>query len=200
MFGNDYSEIWLNYADKSYIVTRLLWFTGFMIEAPVNAHRTIELYLKSYLVGQDIEIKMDSTAWGHRIGDLCHESAKIDPSFGNERLKRRVRFFERYFDYIRYPNEQGSPDDDSLTWFSFDSNILPLDEVVAFIRPRVKLKDDNWASTTINRLLSDREKAQPHQLRAIEDSNLFLEIINTDKTWQSVVGFNETFNFDKPGC
>ena len=200
MFGTDYSEIWLGYADNSYIATRLLWFTGFMIEAPINAHRTIELYLKSYLVGRGVRIKKDSSAWGHRIGDLCQEAVKIDASFDNENLNRRVRFFERYFDYVRYPSEQGSPDDGSLTWFSFDSNILPLDEVVAFIRPRIKLKDDNWASTTINRLLSDRSKAQPHQLRAIEESNYFLKIINTDKTWQSDVEFNENFEFDKPGC
>ena len=47
MFGKDYSDIWVYYADNSYIATRLLWFTGFMLEAPVNSHRTIELYLKA---------------------------------------------------------------------------------------------------------------------------------------------------------
>lgn len=52
MFGNDYSDVWLSYADNSYIISRLLWFTGFMLECPVNVHRTIELYLKAFLVGQ----------------------------------------------------------------------------------------------------------------------------------------------------
>lgn len=80
MFGNTYSDIWLDYADKSYIATRLLWFTGFTIEAPVSAHRTIELYLKSYLVGQVIRVEKGSPAWGHRVGDLCDESARIDCS------------------------------------------------------------------------------------------------------------------------
>lgn len=199
MFGNDYSEIWLSYADKSYIATRLLWFTGFMIEAPVNAHRTIELYLKAFLVGEGIGVKKGSPAWGHRIGDLCHEAAILDSSFTNSDLERRIRFFERYFDYVRYPSEQGSPDDGSLTWFSFESNILPLDEVVAFIRPRVTIKDD-WSSTEINRMLSKRESAHPHQIRAIEDSNEFLEIINTDKTYQSSIKFGDKFEFDKSGC
>jgi len=200
MSGIDYSEIWLDYADKSYIATRLLWFTGFVIEAPVNAHRTIELFLKSYLVGQGIRVERGSSAWGHEIGKLCQEAEKIDSSFGHQDLQKRVKFFERYFDYVRYPSEQISPDDGSLTWFSFDSNILPLDEVVAFIRPRVKLKDNAWASTTLNRLLSDRSKAQPHQLRAIEDGNNFLDLINTVTTYQSTVKFNSSFNFDKPGC
>lgn len=200
MFGTDYSEIWLGYADKSYIATRLLWFTGFMIEAPVNAHRTIELYLKSYLVGQGIQVVKSSPAWGHRLGDLCQEAAKIDFSFDNENLQRRIKFFERYFDYVRYPSEPGSPEDGSLTWFSFDSNILPLDEVVAFVRPRVTINDNNWASTTLNRILADRDAAQPHQLRAIEDTNSLLKIICTDNTCQSVVNFNKEFSYDKPGC
>lgn len=200
MFGTDYSEIWLEYADKSYIATRLLWFTGFMIEAPVNAHRTIELYLKSFLVGQGVQVVKGSPAWGHRLGGLCQEAAKVDSSFDNEDLQRRVKFFERYFDYVRYPSEPGSPEDGSLTWFSFDSNILPLDEVVAFVRPRVMIDESNWASTALNGILADRNAAQPHQLRAIEDTNSLLGIICTDKTCQSVVNFKKEFGYDKPGC
>ena len=60
MFGKDYGDIWVHYADDSYIATRLLWFTGLWFEASVNAHRTIELYLKAYLVGQEIGITKGS--------------------------------------------------------------------------------------------------------------------------------------------
>jgi len=200
MFGKDYSDIWVRYADESYIATRLLWFTGVTFEASVNAHRTIELYLKAYLVGQQISVTKGSPAWGHRLADLYQESKQIDSSFDNENLKRRVDFFQRYFDYVRYPGEEGSPDDGSLIWFSFDANILPLDEVVAFVRPRIKLKDNNWTSTPIYRLLSERDSAQPHQLLAIEDGNDLLETINTKKTCQSSVRFNEDFEYDRPGC
>lgn len=200
MFGKDYSDIWVGYADDSYIATRLLWFTGITFEATVNAHRTIELYLKAYLVGQQIRVTKRSPAWGHRLADLCQKSKQIDSSFDNENLKRRVDFFQRYFDYVRYPSEPGSPDDGSLIWFSFDAIILPLDEVVAFVRPRIKLKGNNWTSTPIYRLLSERDGAQPHQLRAIEDGNDFLETINTKKTCQSRVRFNENFEYDRPGC
>lgn len=200
MFGNNHSEIWLEYADKSYIATRLLWFTGFTNESPVTAHRTIELYLKSFLVGQAVPIEKGSPAWGHRLGDLCEEAAKVDSSFANDDVLRRARFFERYFVYVRYPSQQGSPDDGSLTWLSFDSNILPLDEVVAFIRPRIKIDDDRWAFTAIKCLLADRDAAQPHQLRALEDSNTLLDVINTDRTHQSNVQFNKNFVYDKPGC
>lgn len=117
---------WLRYADNSYIATRLLWFTGFMIETPVYAHRTIELYLKSFLLGHGIKVEKGSPAWGHRIGSLCKEAAKHDESFSNQELERRVTFFERYFDYVRYPS-MSSPEDGSYNWYSFDSNILPLD-------------------------------------------------------------------------
>ena len=200
MFGKDYSDIWMYYADNSYIATRLLWFTGFMLEAPVNSHRTIELYLKAYLVGQKIGVTKGSGAWGHNLSSLCQKAAQLDSSFDNEDLKRRVTFFQRYFDYVRYPTEQVGQNDGSGTWFSFDSNILPLDEVVAYIRPRIKLNENNWASTPIYSLLSDRSKAQPHQLRAIKDGNDLLETINTEKTWQSSVRFNRCFEFDRPGC
>lgn len=124
----------------------------------------------------------------------------MDYSFGSEDLARRVKFFERYFDYSRYPSEQGSPEDGSLNWFSFDSNILPLDEIVAFIRPRIKIENDDWGETTISKLLTDSDSAQPQQLRAIKDSNAFLETINTNKTMQSSVIFNELFDYDQPGC
>ena len=200
MFGKDYSDSWVYYADNSYIATRLLWFTGFRLEAPVNAHRTIELYLKAYLVGQGVSVAKGSAAWGHSLRDLCQKAAQIDSSFGIEDLKWRVTFFQRYFDFVRYPSEHGSPGDGSLTWFSFDANILPLDEVAAFIRPRIKLSANNWKSTPIYRLLLERNSAQPHQLRAIEDGNNLLEIINTEKTCQSSIRFDKDFEFDKPGC
>ena len=200
MFGKDNSWIWTNYADNSYIATRLVWFTGFWIEAPVSAHRTIELYLKAYLVGQGIRVEKGSPGWGHDLADLWQESAKLDPSFSVEGLRRRIAFFQRYFDFVRYPNNNSGPNDGSLIWFSFDSNIIPLDEIVAFVRPRVKLTEEDWTRTPVYRLLGDRDKAQTHQLRALVDNNELLKTINAKRTRQTAVIFNEGFEFDQPGC
>ena len=63
MFDPSSPQIWLGYADHSYVATRLLWFTGFPFEAPVSAHRTIELYLKTFLVGNGEKIAKGQPGW-----------------------------------------------------------------------------------------------------------------------------------------
>jgi len=191
---------WLSYADNSYIATRLLWFTGFFIEAPVNSHRTLELYLKAFLIGNGIQVKMGSPAWGHKLGKLYKGAVSVASDFESEDVYRRLKFFERYFDYVRYPSDSFGPNDGSLTWFSFDSNIAPLDELVAFIRPRISLGTDDWATTNINMLLADEKVAQPHQLRALKDGNGFLDIINNKATSTPSIKFNNEFDYDMPGC
>ncbi|WP_019528992.1 HEPN domain-containing protein [Dasania marina] len=200
MFDKSSSSVWLSYADNSYIATRLLWFTGFLIETPVNSHRTIELYIKAFLVGNGIQVKMGSPAWGHKLSDLYKSAVEIDPSIESKDVYRRVKFFERYFDFVRYPSDKVCPDDGSLTWFSFDSNIAPLDELVAFIRPRVSLDLTDWSKTNICNLLADEENAQPHQLRALKDGNNFIDTINTNITTSPHVVFDCDFNFDEAGC
>ena len=195
-----FTQIWVDYADNSYVATRLLWFTGFVFEAAVNAHRTIELYLKAYLVGQGIPVERGSPAWGHDLADLCQEAARFDPSLRGEDLRRRIAFFQRYFDYVRYPDNGSSVGDGSLIWFSFDSNIIPLDEIVAFIRPRVKLAEEDSTRTPVYGLLGDPSKTRPHQLRALKDGNDLVETINTDRTLQTIVVFNQDFEFDQTGC
>lgn len=79
MFGTDLQEAWVDYADRSYLITRLIWFAGFMIDASVNSHRTIELYLKGFLVSQDEVAAKGRVAWGHDLVGLakcCADSSK----------------------------------------------------------------------------------------------------------------------------
>jgi hypothetical protein len=70
MFGTADPKVWLHFADNSYLSSRLLFFTGFTLEAPVSAHRTLELYLKAFLVAKGVDVKPGSPAWGHRLSSL----------------------------------------------------------------------------------------------------------------------------------
>ena len=70
MFGTDNPAVWVAYADRSYLITRLLWFTGFMFDAPVSSHRTLELYLKAFLVSQGEDVAKGKVTWGHDLKGL----------------------------------------------------------------------------------------------------------------------------------
>lgn len=80
MFGRSNPEVWLHYADNSYISSRLLYFTGFALENPVSAHRTLELYLKTFLLVKGVEVKPSSPAWGQRLSQLGELAATLDAS------------------------------------------------------------------------------------------------------------------------
>ncbi len=64
MFGTDNTVIWVWYADRSYLISRLSWFTGVMLDAPVSCHRALELYLKAFLVSRGEAVANEKTAWG----------------------------------------------------------------------------------------------------------------------------------------
>lgn len=200
MFDPTSPEIWLGYADESYVTTRLLWFTGLSIDASVNAHRTVELYLKAYLVGAGQEVSPGSRSWGHRLGELGEVCGRYSSEFLAEAVARRLIFFERYFDFVRYPNEPGSPEDGSLIWFGFNSNIGPLDELVAFIRPRISLPNSAWSNSKLNELSSSQFPERGYQKRALTDSNKHLNLILCNKTGSSRVPFDNSFRYDKLGC
>ena len=95
MFGKDNAYAWLCYADNSYIASRLLWFTGFMLETPVQGHRTLELYLKTFLISRGVEVKPGSAAWGHELVALGKAAADFDQAFAADDVHRRLRYFER---------------------------------------------------------------------------------------------------------
>jgi len=198
MFGKDNAYAWLCYADNSYIASRLLWFTGFMLETPVQGHRTLELYLKTFLISRGVEVKPGSAAWGHELVALGKAAADFDQAFAADDVHRRLRYFERYFDYVRYPGDHVGPDDGSGTWFAFDANVAPLDELVAFIRPRIRIGADDWTKTVIHRLLHGGD-ANPHQLRALTDGNRHLAIIDCAASGEPDVAFT-SFRYDRPGC
>jgi hypothetical protein len=198
MFGKDNTCAWLGYADNSYIASRLLWFTGFMLETPMHGHRTLELYLKAFLISRGAEVKPGSAAWGHELAALGKAAADFDQAFAANHVQRPLRYFERYFDYVRYPGDHVGPDDGSGTWFAFDANVAPLDGLVALIRPRISLVTDEWIKTVIHRLLHGGD-ANPHQLRALTDGNRHLAIIDCVVSGKPDVVFT-SFRYDRPGC
>ena len=200
MFNPGSAEVWLNYADRSYVATRLLWFTGLWLDAAVSAHRTVELFLKAFLVSHGEQIRPGSPTWGHALGDLGTACSHYESGFADQAVARRLAFLQRYFDFVRYPSEPGSPDDGSLVWFSFDSNIQPLDELTAFIRPRIQLDDADWLTSTRHEIVTSDSPNTGNQRRALTDSNLRLSIIDCSKTEPVIVSFDDDFNYDLPGC
>lgn len=200
MFDPTSPEIWLGYADESYVATRLLWFSGMFIQAPVAAHRTVELYLKAYLVSAGEEVRPGKRSWGHKLSDLGEVCGTFASDFLAEAVARRLLFYERYFRFVRYPSDPGSPEDGSLIWLSFDSNIAPLDELAAFIRPRIFLSESAWSNSKLNELSSSQFPKHGLQKRALNDSNKHLDLILCDQTNSSRVPFDSEFDFDKPGC
>ena len=192
--------IWLHYADQSYVATRLLWFTGLWHEAPVSAHRTLELYLKAVLVSHGEEIRRGSRAWGHTLSHLGTVCSEYVSDFAGDNVVRRLAFFQRYFDFVRYPSDPGSPDDGSLVWFSFDSNIRPLDELTAFIRPRIQLADAEWLSSSVHDIVNSDTPGLGYQRRALSDCNDVLTLIDCLKTESVIVPFDGGFDYDFPGC
>lgn len=198
MFGEQNTYAWLGYADNSYVASRLLWFTGFTLEAPVQGHRTLELYLKAFLVSSGVEVKPGSRAWGHELKGLGEAAAESDRAFSAQDVSTRLQYFERYFDYVRYPGDRVGPDDGSGTWFAFDANVVPLDELVAFIRPRIRIGPDDWARTVIHQLLAG-SGGNPYQLRALRDDNHHLTIIDCLSSSEPDVAFT-SFRYNQPGC
>ena len=200
MFDPASPVIWLHYADHSYVATRLLWFTGLWQEAPVSAHRTIELYLKALLVSHGEEIRPGSRAWGHVLSELGTVCGEYASGFANEEVVRRLAFFQRYFDFVRYPSDPGSPDDGSLVWFSFDSNIRPLDELTAFVRPRIQLDEAEWLSSSVHKIVNSDSRAFGYQRRALTDYNDVIAIIDCLKSESVTVPFDGSFDYGFPGC
>jgi hypothetical protein len=97
MFDKTEPVVWLYYADNSYVATRLLWFTRLALDSAVYSHRTVELYLKAFLVSQGAEVKPGLPAWGHDLARLGEAAAGYDPGFAKGDVARRLLFFERYF-------------------------------------------------------------------------------------------------------
>ncbi len=197
-FGKREPVAWLHYADSSYIATRLLWFTDLTFDSAVYGHRTVELYVKAFLVSLGVEVKRGSPAWGHDLATLGEDAARYDKAFAREDVARRLRFFDRYFDYVRYPGDIAAPPDGSLTWFAFDANITPLDELVAFVRPRIRLDDEDWRGSRVHVLLSGGD--DNYQRKALIDGNRQVGTIDCTTSGEPEVTFDPSFRYDKPGC
>jgi HEPN domain-containing protein len=199
VFGPDIPSVWLNYADRSYVAARLLWFTGLQLDAPVQAHRAIELLLKACLVANGVPVEPRTRAWGHDLGHLwavCLETDAVTPS---EEMNRRVKFFNDYFDYVRYPTSLEERTDGRAIWFAFDKNISPLDEVFAYLRPRIKAVLGQ--PSFLEDLMSiDGLAERVYLKRALTDSNDSLSVIIGIDQLEACDVFSSSFSADHPGC
>jgi hypothetical protein len=190
----------LFYADNSYVASRLLWLVRLQLtESPVSAHRTLELYLKAFLVSYGAPVQPGSPAWGHRLDALGEACRDYCEDFGIEAVRRRLSYFQRYFDFVRYPSDDRMPTDGSGIWFATEAVLFPLDELVAFIRPRVRLTPDLWAKSPLSSL-RDASPETGYQNRALLDGNRHLEQILCTSTAGTTVAFDPGFHFDRPGC
>jgi hypothetical protein len=200
MFGTDLPVAWVYYADRYYIVARLMFFTELLLEVPVSAHRAMELYLKAFLVSKGESVTPKGAAWGHNLSELQEHCANHDPSFNDPDLHRRLSYFQRYFDLVRYPSSiDGKLNDGTGIWFSFDACVIPLDEVVAFVRPRIVLSGTEWGHSWLSMISLSSEPRWSYQKKALQEANQHLVNIICMQTQASSVKFLD-FSFDKPGC
>jgi hypothetical protein len=132
-----------------------------------------------------------------RLNEACSGHS---PDFSIEAFSRRVGFFDRYFELVRYPSNLDGLRGGQMIWFSFDANIQPLDEIVAFVRPRVEMMTDEWRATEIFSVLSGPSELYGYQQRALKDLNDHIDIIACSESGNPVVTFNENFSYDLPGC
>jgi len=171
------------------------------MEPPVSAHRTVELFLKAYLVSKGEVVKRGQPAWGHVLTDLLELCVEHDTAFALDVLARRVRFFQRYFDLVRYPTPiEGKLENGSMIWFGPDSSIMPLDEVVAFIRPRVIIPEIEWKKSQLSFIFNASEPQWGYQRKALTDSNRHISKIVCSATTATEVEFDSSFRQDFPGC
>ncbi|MFC1730725.1 hypothetical protein ACFL6I_10370 [candidate division KSB1 bacterium] len=200
MYDPDTAHSWIVYADGTYIATRLLWFTSRQLEASVLAQRTVELYLKAYLVSKGVPIQPYSEGWGHQLTRLNEACCAYSKDFSIEAFSRRVGFFDRYFELVRYPSKLDALKDGKMIWFSFDANIQPLDEIVAFVRPRVEMTSDEWKATEIFIVLNDSSERYGYQRDALRDHNAHIDLIACRESAEPTILFDEKFSYDMPGC
>lgn len=200
MFDPNDAHSWVVYADGSYIATRLLWFMFRQLEASVLAQRTVELYFKAYLSSKGVAIRPGSEGWGHRLTRLNEACVAHSKDFSIDAFSRRVSFFDRYFELVRYPSSLDGLRNGQMIWFSFDANIQPLDEIVAFIRPRVEMTPEEWKATEIFSVLNGPSERYGYQQKALRDHNDHIGIIACSVSGNATVIFNENFSYDLSGC
>lgn len=200
MYDPDDAHSWINYGDGSYIATRMLWFTSRQLEASVLSQRTIELYLKAYLASKGVPIKSGSEGWGHKLAKLNEACGVYSPDFSLEAFSRRVSFFDRYFELVRYPSKLDGLKDGQMIWFAFDANIQPLDEIVAFVRPRIEMTPEQWTATEIFSVQNGSPDRYGYQQKALRDRNDHIDVIACSESGKPTVQFNESFSYDLPRC
>lgn len=189
-------NFWLLMTDLDYIAGRLLHFTGFHFQPPVLFHHAIEKYLKAYLISQGEKVEKNSKVWGHDLVRLSKLCKKYDKDFGNAAVRRRLEYMTRHFSMSRYADDFEKMSKN--IWYGYP-NIETADELVAFIRPRIKLAKKDWESSILHSLVLSTDKKGGYRKRALTDQNKFLNIIDCKKTKKVSIEFSD-FHYDTGVC
>lgn len=166
-------EGWLEYGDEAYLATRLLWFTGFPVESALAAHRALERYFKAYLTASGVRMEGELGGWGRNIDTMRSVASAFDDTFRSEEVRARARTVQRLFKTLREPDADGGPRPE-LCWSGV---VAPADDLVAFLRPRVRVDDDVWPRLPLARAVADQGRPNPFRARALREHNPHLDII-----------------------
>ncbi len=86
-----------------------------------------------------------------------------------------------------------------MIWLGIDA--LPvIDEVVAFIRPRIELTEESWKHTWINGIYFEKPAMHEMQHKALVDQNKYIDTITCKISLEPIIEFSTDFDLDLPGC
>lgn len=179
-------EVWLAYGDEAYLAARLLWFTGFPVESALSGHRALERYFKAYLTASGVRMEGEIGAWGRNIDTMRSVASAFDDAFREDEVRARTRALQRLFKALREPGaDQGAP----APRLSWDRVIAPADDLVAFLRPRVRVEPEVWARLPLALAASDDGRPNPFRARALTEHNPHVDLILCSGTRQTAPEF-----------
>ncbi|MEN8373938.1 MAG: hypothetical protein ABFS34_00660 [Gemmatimonadota bacterium] len=177
---------WLAYADEAYLAARLLWFTGIPIESALSAHRALERYFKGYLTASGVRMEGEVGAWGRNLDTMRSVAAAFDETFREESVRARTRGLQALYRELKEPRKGAGEGDVRLSWARV---IVPTDDLVAFLRPRVRLDPSAWARTPLNLERHRDGRPNPFRRRALSQHNPHLDTILCTETGRPPLAF-----------
>jgi hypothetical protein len=179
-------EVWLAYGDEAYLAARLLWFTGFPVESALSAHRGLERYFKAYLTASGVRMEGDIGAWGRNIDTMRSVASAFDEAFRGDDVRARTRALQRLFKDLREPADARDRPAPLLSWAGV---IAPADDLVAFLRPRVRVDPQVWPRLPLAVTAAGDGRPNPFRSRALSEHNPHLDIILCADTCQPTPDF-----------
>jgi hypothetical protein len=186
-------EGWLAYGDEAYLATRLLWFTGFPVESALAAHRALERYFKAYLTASGVRMEAELGGWGRNIDTMRSVASAFDDGFRDEQARARTRAIQALFKRLREPDGAAATPAD-VTWAGV---VAPTDDLVAFLRPRVRVPEEVWPRLPLARVVASENRPNPFRVRALREHNLRIDTILCASTQSPAAAFQPLPDLDE---